>query len=92
MAAVYDRLGRQIHPGALMIRVVTGGLVLVVGQQDYADEVHIFQMPVENPGFSLIGGQCFPLVASPWECVRGVEVIRYVLPPWSRSSAGQLWG
>lgn len=76
MAAVYDRLGRQIHPGALMIRVVTGGLVLAVGQQDYADEVHIFQMPVENPGFSLIGGQCFPLVASPWECVRGVEVVR----------------
>lgn len=84
MVMVYDRFGREIYPGSLFVKVSTGSLYLALGQKDYLDEVHIFQMPVENASSSLIGGQCFPLIADPGEWVREVEVVRYVLPPWSR--------
>ena len=84
MVMVYDRLGREIYPGALLVKVSTDSLYMALRQKEYLDGVEIFQMPVENASSSLIGGQCLPLVADPGEWVREVEVVRYVLPPWSR--------
>ncbi len=74
---IYDRLGQQIVPGSLMLRIETGALYVALRVWRDSSFVVIQQRHVES-AFRVRLSVGLPQIGDEGEWLRMVEVIRYV--------------